>query len=97
MISALLRNLKDTSYQKVLKVCYDRGRGGGALHILIIVPMCHSEGSLCRAKLPRQESVFRRFSLDMGSKFRKSPILSCDNSFNGLICDTHMCYKFCTE
>ena len=42
--------------------------------------------------------VFRRFSLDMGNKFRKSPILSCDNSFNGLICDTLMYYnKLCIE
>ena len=37
--------------------------------------------------------VFRRFSLDMGNKFRKSPILSCDNSFNGFICDTLMYYN----
>ena len=38
----------------------------------IIVPVCRSEGSLCEAKLPRQGSVFRRFSLDMGNNFRKS-------------------------
>ena len=39
-----------------------------------------------------------RFCLDMGNKFRKSPILSCDNSFNGLICDTRMYYnKLCIE
>ena len=62
------------------------GGGGGGLPMSTIVPMCRSEGSLCKAKLPRQGSVFRRFSLDMGNKFRKSSILSCDNSFNGLIC-----------
>ena len=61
------------------------------LPISTIVPMCLSEGSICEAKLPRQGSVVRRFSLDMGNKFRKSPILSCDNSFNGLICETLLC------
>ena len=53
-----------------------------------IVPMC---SKIIKPKLPRQGSVVRRFSLDMGNKFRKSPILSCDNSFNGLICEILMC------
>ena len=49
------------------------GGGGGVLPISTIVPMCRSEGSLFEAKRPRQGSVFLRFSLDMGNKFRKSP------------------------
>ena len=63
----------------------------------IIVPVCRSEGSLCEAKLPRQGSVFRRFSLDMGKQFQKITICSCDNSFNRLICGTLMYYKPCIE
>ena len=59
-----------------------------------ISTMGRSEGYLCEAKHPRQGFVFRRLSLDMSNKFWKS-ILYCDNSFNGLICDTLRYYKLC--
>ena len=55
------------------------GRGGG--HSLYQpYYLCAAQKGLCEAKLHRQGSLFHRFSLDMGNKFRKSPILSCDNS-----------------